>query len=332
MKKLSTLYFFLFSLGLVLLLVRCHKDKADLGNQITILVKEKDTNLPISNANVRLCPTTNPVSVNCQELGKTDDNGRLIVSLNTPLVPENSKFYISKDGFYNDSILVLGSAQKTFSSNLKKLVILSKPIHITIQVKEKQTNVPIPNASIIFCEFNYPYNGNCQELGKTNAKGEFDSIVNIFLVPGSSVYYVSKDGFYRGSIPVLDTIQKPFNLTLGKVANLEFNLKYNSDSIPKEFVFYRAYTKPPAHNFIGADLNQLIGFIYAPKTNGVFQADTTIQLKLEYSDYWQYFHCRMYDPSYIVTPFFDFDPSIPDKVLSIPPNTSDTSFVFDVFW
>jgi hypothetical protein len=331
MKKLSTLYFFLFPLCLVLLLVRCFKDKADISNQITILVKDNDTNLPISYADVRFCPTTYPASIDCQDLGKTDDDGQLIFNLKTFLVPGNSKFYISKDGFKNDSILVSDFAQKTFSLNLEKLANYNT--EFTILVKEKKTNLPIQNATVVFCEYTYPVDMNCQEIGKTDANGQLNFNLNSFLFPGSSKFYVFKDGFYRDYIPVVDKNQKLFSSTLGKIASLEFHLKYDSDSIPKEFYCYLDYTAAPAHNFPGGNFKDFINAIYyTPKVNGVYHVDTTIYVQLKDSDYWQYFHSKMCDTSYVFTSSLYFPNSIPDKVLNIPPHTNDTTIVFNAFW
>lgn len=328
MKKLSTLYFFLFPLCLVLLLVRCHKDKADVVNQITILVKEKDTNLPISNANVRFCQSTNPASVNCQELGKTDDNGQLIFNINTSLVPGNAKFYVSKDGFKNDSILVSDPVQKMFTLNLKKIENLSNQIQITILVKEKKTNLPIPNASIFFCPYTYGGFG-CQGLGVTDNNGKFTCNLDSALVTINAEFLVYKDGFYNGTIPVWDTIQT-YSLNLAKISNLEFHLKYDSDSIPKKFLFYRRYLNPPAYNVPGGYNDEVFGFIYTSKVNGMFHTDTTIYLPIKY--YTNSFHCTMCDPSYIFpSQSLVWSPN-PEKVLTIPAPIGDTTLIFNAFW
>jgi hypothetical protein len=329
MKKLSTLYFFLFPLCLVLLLVRCHKDKADISNQITILVKEKDTNLPISNANVRFCQSTNPGSVNCQDLGKTDDNGQLIYNLKTFLVPGNSKFYISKDGFKNDSILVSDLAQKTFSLNLEKLANYNT--EFTVLVKEKKTNLPIPNATVIFWQYTSPEYSNYQLFGYTDTNGKVTSNLNTYLVPGNSKFIVFGEKFYIGTISVSDTIQKTFSLGLSKFPNLEFHLKYDSDSIPKKFLFYRRYITPPAYDVPGGYNDERLGFFYTSKVNGVFHADTTIYLSIT-DIYTQSFQCTMCDPSYIFPSQNLVWSPFPNKVLTIPGLVGDTTFIFNAFW
>jgi hypothetical protein len=329
MKKLSTLYFFLFPLCLVLFLTRCFKDKADVSNQITILVKEKDTDLPISYANVRFCPTTYPASIDCQDLGKTDDDGQLIYNLKTFLVPGNSKFYISKDGFYSDSILISDSAQKTFSLNLEKLANYNT--EFTILITEKKSILPIPNATVKFCQYTIPGTTNCQDLGKTDANGQLNFNLNTFLVPGNSKFYVFKDGFYRDYIPVVDKNQKSFSLTLGKIANLEFHLKYDSDSIPKKFFLYRRYLIPPGYNVPGGYGDEGLGFFYTPIVNGVFHADTTIYLSIT-DIYTNSFHCTMCDPSFFFPPAILYDSPFPEKVLSILEPISDTTIIFNAFW
>jgi hypothetical protein len=227
--------------------------------------------------------------------------------------------------------LVSDLAQKTFSLNLEKLENYNT--EFTILIKEKKSNLPVPNVTIFFCQYTYSTNINCQGIGKTDANGQLNFNLNTFLVPGNSKFYVYKDGFYSGYIPVEDTIQKSFSLGLGKIANLEFHLKYDSDSIPKEFYFYRDYTAAPAHNFPGGNFKDFINAIYyTPKVNGVYHVDTTIYVQLKNSDYWQYFHSKMCDTSYVFTSSLYFPNSIPDKVLNIPPHTNDTTFIFNAFW
>ncbi|MEI6410145.1 MAG: DUF2606 family protein [Bacteroidota bacterium] len=295
---------------------------------VTFYIVDNQDSTPVSDVVITLQKKTStlPESYeNVLNLGKTDASGRLIWNYDKTLLPENHRFVCDKQGYLTTIISISDLSQHEFQGSINP----ASSNAITFYVYSAKDGLPVPNAVIdLYNKIGVPDAPYfLKNIGTTSANGKVVWNYDLDSLPKTYQFWCHKsDEFDPVTVLVTDSYQNDFQIALSRISKMNFHLKYQNDTLPKEFVLYNYYFNPPYHNYPG-------GYAKYPYliTGNLTKIDTSFTIKLDISSTKQEFHCYMLDQSTPVNSYLNF-PNSPEKVLVIPGGTKDTTFLFEAFW